>query len=85
MLRGDTVHQCEQLRFELRLMHNPVKALEIAKQNWLVQKEPADARVYLEAAVAANDKNAVTLMVNWLATSHLEDTTLQTIINKKYD
>lgn len=38
MLRGDTVHQREQSRFELRLMHNPVKALEIAKQNWLVQK-----------------------------------------------
>ena len=85
MLRGDTVHQREQSRFELRLMQNPVKALEIAKQNWLVQKEPADARVYLEAAIAVNDKKAVATMVNWLATSHLEDATLQTIINKKYD
>ena len=85
MLHGDTVHQREQSRFELRLMHNPVKALEIAKQNWLVQKEPADGRVYLEAAVAANDKKAVALMVNWIATSLLEDATLQTIINKKYD
>ena len=84
MLRADTVHQREQSRFELRLMHNPAKALEIAKQNWLVQKEPADARVFLEAAIAANDKKAVATMVNWLETNHLEDVTLQTII-KKYD
>ena len=82
MLRADTVHQREQSRFELRLMHNPVKALEIAKLNWQVQKEPADARVYLEAAVAANDKNAVATMVNWLATSHLQDAALQKILDK---
>lgn len=83
MLRADTVHQREQSRFELRLMHNPTKALAIAKQNWLVQKEPADERVYLEAAVAANDKNAVAAMLNWLETSRLQDVALQKIINKK--
>ncbi len=82
MLRADTVHQREQSRFELRLMHNPVKALEIAKQNWLVQKEPADARVYLEAAVAANNKNAVATMVSWLEVSHLEDAALKKILNQ---
>ncbi len=82
MLRADTVHQREQSRFELRLMHNPVKALAIAKLNWQVQKEPADARVYLEAAVAANDKNAVATMVNWLATSHLQDAALQKISDR---
>ena len=82
MLRADTVHQREQSRFELRLMNNPAKALEIAKQNWLVQKEPADARVYLEAAVAANNKNAVATMVNWLAVSHLEDAALKKILNQ---
>ena len=61
-------------------MHNPPKALEIAKQNWLIQKEPADARVYLEAAVAANDKNAVATMVSWLKASHLEDAALTKIL-----
>ena len=80
MLRADTVHQREQSRFELRLMRNPQKALEIAKQNWLVQKEPADARVYLEAAVAANDKSAVATMVSWLRVSHLEDAALTKIL-----
>ena len=79
-LRADTVHQREQSRFELRLMHNPAKALEIAKLNWQVQKEPADARVYLEAAVAANDKNAVAVMLSWLKVSRLEDAALKKIL-----
>ena len=79
-LRADTVHQREQSRFELRLMHNPAKALEVAQQNWLVQKEPADARVYLEAAVAANNKSAVATMVDWLKVNHLEDAALKKII-----
>jgi tetratricopeptide (TPR) repeat protein len=33
-MRGDTVHQREQARFELRLMHNPKRALQLAKLNW---------------------------------------------------
>lgn len=76
LLRNDTVHQREYSRFELRLMHNPIKALQIAKLNWEVQKEPADARVYLEAAIAAKDKASIQTMLQWLATKKLEDVTL---------
>ena len=82
MLRGDTVHQREQSRFELRLMHNPIKALQIAILNWNVQKEPADARVYLEAAIAAKDKDAIQKLATWLAAYHLEDIELTNLMNK---
>ena len=81
MMRGDTVHQREQSRFELRLMHNPKRALEIAKLNWEIQKEPADARVYLEAAMASNDKNATLPLIGWIESHHLEDTTLKKLMN----
>ena len=80
MLRGDTVHQREQSRFELRLMQNPARAMQIAKLNWEVQKEPADARVYLEAATAARDNAALQIMTQWLATHHLEDAALTKIV-----
>ena len=80
MLRGDTVHQREQSRFELRLMQNPARAMQIAKLNWEVQKEPADARVYLEAATAARDNAAIQIMTQWLATHHLEDAALTKIV-----
>ena len=82
MLRGDTVHQREQSRFELRLMQNPAKAMQIAKLNWEVQKEPADARVYLEAATAARDNASIQIMTQWLATHHLEDAALTKIVTK---
>ena len=80
LLRGDTVHQREYSRFELRLMHNPIKALQIAKQNWDVQKEPADVRVYLEAAIAAKDKVAMQTITQWLTVKKLEDVTLNKIV-----
>lgn len=81
MMRGDTVHQREQSRFELRLMHNPVRALEIAKLNWAIQKEPADARVYLEAALASSDKYAAVPLIGWLEAHHLEDAILKKMID----
>jgi Tfp pilus assembly protein PilF len=52
-LRGDTVHQREEARFLLQLRGQPEAALQVALANWAVQKEPADARLVLEAARAA--------------------------------
>ena len=73
MQRGDTVHQREQARFELHLRHNPRAALELARQNWSVQKEAADVRIYLEAALQAHDRAAAKPVLDWLAASHAED------------
>ena len=81
-MRGDSVHQREQSRFELRLMNNPQRALALAKLNWQIQKEPADARIYLEAAIAMNDKNEASTVVDWLAKNQQEDATLSRIISK---
>lgn len=81
-MRGDTVHQREQSRFELRLMNNPKRALELAKLNWQIQKEPADARIYLEAAIAMNNKNEANTVIHWLAANQQEDATLTRIISK---
>ncbi len=80
MLRGDTVHQREQSRFELRLMKNPVRALEIAKLNWKIQKEPADARVYIEAAVAAKDNQIILALTQWVNANHQEDVAIKKIL-----
>ena len=43
--RGDIVHQREQARFELHVLHQPADALTTARANWQVQHEPADARM----------------------------------------
>ena len=79
-MRGDTVHQREQSRFELRLMNNPAQALALAKRNWQVQKEPADARVYLEAAIATKDNNAITIIKDWLTANQQQDAILNNLM-----
>ncbi len=50
--RGDTVHQREEAIFALKLLNEPVRAFRLAEANWRVQKEPADARILLESALA---------------------------------
>jgi Tfp pilus assembly protein PilF len=75
-MRGDTVHQREQARFELHLLGNSRQALQTALSNWKVQKEPADLRVLLEAATAANDRKAITIATDWINATHFEDQAL---------
>lgn len=76
MLRGDTVHQREQARFELVLRKDPAAAVRLAKLNWAVQKEPADLRILLESAAASRDPEAKRLALDWIANSKLQDRTL---------
>lgn len=72
MQRGDTVHQREQARFEL-LRGDAAKALALARKNWDVQKEPADVRIYLEAALQAGGRAAAKPVIDWIATHKMED------------
>jgi tetratricopeptide (TPR) repeat protein len=76
-LRGDRVHLREEARFTLSLLNAPAAALKLAQENWQVQKEPADVRILLQAALAAHDTAAVDLMKDWLRDSRLEDVQLQ--------
>lgn len=79
-LRGDTVHQREQARFELMLRRDAKTALSLARKNWAVQREPADIRIYLEAAVAARDAVAAKPVVDWVTQHGIEDVTAQRLI-----
>jgi len=79
-LRGDRVHLREEARFTLHLLNAPQAALTLAQENWQVQKEPADIRILLEAALAADDAVAVDGVKEWLRNSRLEDVELQRII-----
>jgi Tfp pilus assembly protein PilF len=78
-LRGDRVHLREEARFTLHLLDAPQEALKLARENWQVQKEPADLRILLEAALAAHDTAAVDLVRDWLRNSRLEDVQLQSM------
>jgi len=72
-LRGDTLHRQEESRFQLLVERNRSRALELAIANWAIQREPYDARILLEAAVAAGRREAGQPVLDWLAQSRHED------------
>jgi Tfp pilus assembly protein PilF len=74
--RGDGVHLREQARFELQLRANAPRAVQLAQRNWVSQKELPDARVLLEAALAARQPAAARPVLEWMKASGVEDATL---------
>lgn len=66
-LRGDTTHLREQARFALECAGDARGALDLAKRNFNVQREAADARILLDAASAAGDSAAAQAARRWLA------------------
>src|SRR6266705_1731491 len=72
-LRGDKLHQQEEARFNLYLLGQKEKALALARENWKLQREPRDARMLLEAALAMNDPGAGKDALEWLERSGHED------------
>ena len=78
--RGTRVHVREEARFTLGLLHDSQTALTLAQTNWAIQKEPWDARLLLEAALAADNKHAARPIIAWLHAHHVEDMRLQQLI-----
>lgn len=76
-LRGDVVHRREEARFWLTLRGDAARALSLAKANWDVQHERWDARIYLEAALAAQAPREAEPVLAWIATTHLEHPAIQ--------
>jgi hypothetical protein len=72
-LRGDKLHQQEEARFNLYLIGNKEKALALAQENWKLQREPRDARILLEAALAMKNPAAAQDALDWLERSGHED------------
>ncbi len=56
------------------------EALALARLNWRVQHEPADVRVYLEAAEAAASADATAEIRAWIRDTHYEDRTLGGVV-----
>lgn len=77
--RGDTTHRAEEARYQLHLRENPTEALRLAALNFGVQREPRDARILLEAAIAAADPVAAQPARDWLRSSGFEDPRLRSL------
>ncbi|GLQ45954.1 hypothetical protein GCM10007862_10050 [Dyella lipolytica] len=78
--RGDEVFMRERSSYTLHVLHHPKAALDLAKQNWQVQRSPKDVRVYLEAALANHDRAAATPVLDFVARTHLDDVTINPLV-----
>jgi hypothetical protein len=75
--RETIVHVREEARFILALLHDAKRALPLAQANWNVQREPADARILLESALAGQNLPAAQPVLDWMKSNHVEDFHLQ--------
>lgn len=80
--RGDRVHLREEARFALRLLDDAAASVRLAQENWAIQKEPADARILLEATLVMQDRTAAMPVMDWIASHHLEDVRLMALIRR---
>jgi Tfp pilus assembly protein PilF len=71
--RGSDYYGREQVRFALHLQRDPQRALVLAQRNWEMQREPWDARVFLEAANAAGNPQAAVPVLDFLQRTKLQD------------
>jgi len=76
-LRGDSLHKAEEARYLLDLAGDARAALAVAAENWKAQREPRDARVLLEAALAAREPGPAAPVLRWLEQTRFEDERLR--------
>jgi len=77
--RGDSLHQREEAMFTLAIDNDAPRALRLARENWDVQKELADARLLVEAAIAARDRTAAAPVLTWMDVTGVRDTRLHAL------
>ena len=76
-LRGDATHIGDEARYRLRLRSDARAALRLARENYAVEREPRDALILLESALAAGDVAAAAPALDWLQATGFEDATLR--------
>ncbi|MEO5770962.1 MAG: hypothetical protein ABIQ29_02720 [Burkholderiaceae bacterium] len=77
--RGDSTHEKEEARFVLQVQGDAPRALALAQRNYALQREPADARILLETALAARQPEAALPVQRWLDANRVESVVLQAL------
>jgi hypothetical protein len=80
--RGDRVHLREEARFALDVEAAPSRALQLAREDWAVQHELADARLLAEVALAARAASAAAPVVAWAAQTGVHDAQLDRFLRR---
>ena len=79
-LRGERLHRRDVARLQLRVIRDESAALALARDNWQEQREPADARLLAQAAVAMRDWAALAQLRDWRKATGYQDRSLDRIL-----
>lgn len=80
--RGEELHLREEARFELSVRGDAARALELAQTNWRNQRENDDARLLLEAALAAGNGMAADGVLAWMGQTGVQDPALAALAKR---
>jgi Tfp pilus assembly protein PilF len=80
--RGDTSHRKEESRFALAVQAQADRALTLAVANYGQQREVADARILLEAALAARQRAAAQPVLQWMQATGVESPALRALATR---
>ena len=80
--QGDALHEKEESRFARVLLKDVPRALALAESNYRIQREAADARVLLEAAVASRNAQAAEPVLRWMVQNRVESVVLQGLVQQ---
>lgn len=78
--RGEQGHAREEAMLHLVVLDEPEQALDRALRNWLIQREPADARLLVACALAARRPAAAAPVLAWKRSLGLEDAVLDRLL-----
>lgn len=78
--RGSTLHKGDEAKFMLHLLNQPQPAVQLARQNWQVQRESADTYILLQSAIAANSIAMIEEVSQWLNQQGTEDVVIDQIL-----
>jgi hypothetical protein len=79
---GAALHLREEARFRLEVEGDAETALALAVENWRTQKEPADARLVLQAADAAGEPEAARDVLRFIREAGWKDARLTPLVDR---
>lgn len=77
--RGGEPHYREEAMLALHLEQRSAEALWLARENWRQQREPLDALLLLQAALAADDPAAAAPVRRWMRDNGVQDQRLSAL------
>jgi hypothetical protein len=81
-LRGEKLHLQEEARYLLEIKGDARAALSAASENYRTQREPRDAQILMQAALAARDPAAAAPALQWLESSRFEGEALRRLASQ---